>query len=187
MNMASAPAKPAGLVLAGGASRRMGCDKAHLPIKGKPLSDIMAETLRAAGCDPVLISGPGGIKDIYPGQGPLSGIHAAYDHLGKAEAMVIVPVDMPALSAQSLKALIDAEGEAVLYAGQSLPLKLANMPHIRQRLEAILSQDGGDWSIRNFVRVLKAHTLEVAGISARELVNLNTPGDVKTLEQAHET
>ena len=184
--MASAPAKPAGLVLAGGASRRMGRDKARLPIKGKALCAIMAETLRAAGCDPVLISGPGGIKDMYPGQGPLAGIHAAFDHLGKAEAMVIVPVDMPALSAQSLKALIEANGEVVLYAGQSLPLKLANVTHIRQRLEAILSEKGGDWSIRNFVRGLKARPLDAAGISARELVNLNTPDDVKTLEKAHE-
>jgi molybdopterin-guanine dinucleotide biosynthesis protein A len=165
----------------------MGRDKARLPIKGKALCEIMAETLRAAGCDPVLISGPGGIKDIYPGQGPLAGIHAAFDHLGKAEAMVIVPVDMPALSAQSLKALIEADGEAVLYGGLSLPLKLANIPHIRQRLEAILSQDGGDWSIRNFVHGLKARPLDATGISARELVNLNTPDDVKTLEQAHET
>ncbi len=185
--MASAPVKPAGLVLAGGGSRRMGRDKARLPIKGKPLSDIMANTLRAAGCEPVLISGPGGIKDIYPGQGPLAGIHAAFDHLGKAEAMVIVPVDMPALSADSLKALMDEDGEAVLYEGQSLPLKLVNAPHIRQRLETILSEEGGDWSIRNFVRGLNALTLEAAGLNARERINLNTPDDVKILEQAHET
>jgi len=180
-------ARLAGLVLAGGASRRMGRDKARLPIKGKALGEIMADTLRAAGCDPVLISGPNDIQDVFLGQGPLAGIHAAFDHLGKAEAMLIVPVDMPALSAQSLKVLAEAEGEAVFYAGQSLPLKLANAPSIRQRLEAILSQEGGDWSIRNFVCGLNAHTLDTAGLNTRELINLNTLDDVKALEQAHET
>jgi len=185
--MASLRPGLAGLVLAGGASRRMGRDKARLPIRGKMLSEIMVETLRAAGCEPVLISGPGGIKDMYPGQGPLAGIHAAFDHLGKAEAMLIVPVDMPALSAESLKTLAEVDGEAVLYEGQSLPLKLANAPHIRQRLEAILSEEGGDWSIRNFVRGLNARTLEAVGLNARERINLNTPDDVKMLEQAHET
>jgi len=180
-------ARLAGLVRAGGASKRMGRDKARLPIKGKTLGEIMADTLRAAGCEPVLISGPNDIQDVYPGQGPLAGIHAAFDHMGKAEAMLVVPVDMPALSTQSLKVLAEADGEAVLYEGQSLPLKLANARFIRQRLEAILSEEGGDWSIRNFVRGLSAHTLDTAGINTRELINLNTPDDVKTLEQAHET
>ena len=180
-------ARLAGLVLAGGASRRMGRDKARLPIKGKALGKIMADTLRAAGCDPVLISGPNDIKDVFLGQGPLAGIHAAFDHLGKAEALLIVPVDMPALSPDSLKVLAETDGEAVFYAGQSLPLKLANVPHIRQRLEAILSQDGGDWSIRSFVCGLSAHKLDVRGLSVLELTNLNTPDDVKTLEQANET
>jgi len=180
-------ARLAGLVLAGGASRRMGRDKARLPIKGKALGEIMADTLRAAGCDPVLISGPDDIKDVFLGQGPLAGIHAAFDHLGKAEAMLIVPVDMPALSPDSLKVLAEADGEAVFYEGQSLPLKLANARSIHQRLEAILSQEGGDWSIRNFIRGLNAHTVDAVGLNTRELINLNTPDDVKTLEQAHET
>ncbi len=179
-------AKLGGLVLAGGASRRMGRDKAHLSVQGQSLTQIMVSKLRAAGCDTVMVSGPHGIADIYPGQGPLAGIHAAFAHMDDAEAMLIVPVDMPALCVRSLHALGETPGDAVLYKHQSLPLKLVLNDEIRCRLEDILATPDGDWSIRNFVRGLGAHMLDPEVLDRVELTNLNTPDDVKNWEKCRE-
>ncbi len=176
----------AGLLLAGGASRRMGSDKAGLMVRGKTLVDTMTGILRAAGCDPVMLSGPGGIKDIYPGKGPLAGIHAAFDHIGQASALLIVPVDMPDLRANSLKRLTVTSGEAVFYKNQSLPLKLALNDKVKARLETILQTPDADLSIRNFVRELDVRTLAISEISSDELTNLNTPADLKIWEKSSE-
>jgi molybdopterin-guanine dinucleotide biosynthesis protein A len=52
------PAEAAGLVVAGGQSRRMGRDKAVLPWAGSTLLDVALERLRAC-CAPVgILCGP---------------------------------------------------------------------------------------------------------------------------------
>ncbi len=185
--MAMPMARLTGLVLSGGASRRMGRDKAQLVIKGKTLSEIMVGKLCDAGCDPVLISGQCGIKDIYPGQGPMAGIHAAFAHFGNAKAMIVVPVDMPNLRVQSLLRLAKTDGEAVWYQGQSLPIKLENKKHIHALLEKILEENEGDWSIRNFVKNLNGTALLMDEAAVTEWSNLNTPEEFKKMEQTHET
>jgi molybdenum cofactor guanylyltransferase len=187
-NMAIRPMdKIAGLVLAGGASRRMGRDKAKLVLKGKTMVERMTATLHKAGCAPVRISGPGSIKDVYPGKGPLAGMHAALLTIKDAKAIIIVPVDMPELSHKCLQKLSDTAGEAVFFEGQSLPLKLACTDQIIDRLERILRTQDADLSIRNFVRELKATVLDAAEINTRERTNLNTLIDVQNWEKSLET
>jgi molybdenum cofactor guanylyltransferase len=187
-NMAIRPMdKIAGLILAGGASRRMGRDKAKLVSGGKTLVERMAAILQKAGCAPVQISGQSGIKDVYPGMGPLAGMHAAVLAIKEAKAIIIVPVDMPELSHKCLQKLSDTAGEAVFFEGQSLPLKLACTDQILERLERILRSPGADLSIRNFVRGLKATVLDASEVKAQELTNLNTLADVKNWEKSLET
>jgi molybdopterin-guanine dinucleotide biosynthesis protein A/rhodanese-related sulfurtransferase len=47
----------AGVVLAGGASTRMGVDKAFVSVGGRPMVALVADALRAGGCDPVWVQG----------------------------------------------------------------------------------------------------------------------------------
>lgn len=177
----------AGLVLAGGASRRMGRNKAQLSVRGKTLVETMTEVLQAAGCAPVLLSGNGGIPDAYPGKGPLAGMQAAFGHAGEANFLLVVPVDMPDLSADSLKQLAATPGEVVFYKNQSLPLKLTLSDRVKARLEQILQTPDADLSIRNFVSELDVRTLAISEINTRELTNINTQADLKTWEESHET
>lgn len=74
-----------GIVLAGGASRRMGRDKASLPLGGGRVIDAVVAALRGGGCEPVLIVGrcdnPATlalptIPDALPAVGPLGGLAA---------------------------------------------------------------------------------------------------------------
>lgn len=102
-----------GYVLCGGQSSRMGRDKALLPIGGRPLVVWTAELVQQVCGDVTLIgsrakySGLGFplIEDVFPGQGPLSGIHAALVNSGACFSLVL-GCDMPWVSKEFLDRLI---------------------------------------------------------------------------------
>lgn len=94
-----------GLVLAGGRSRRMGRDKALLPIGGRRLVDHVAARL-AEVCDEVLIASGERrlpdvrwrqIPDVRPDAGPLAGILAGLA-AATTPLVAVAGVDMPAVS-----------------------------------------------------------------------------------------
>lgn len=78
------------LLLAGGASTRMGRDKALLDLRGTPVWQHLRDLLLAAGCSDVLISAastsaiPGAFADDVPGLGPLGGLASALLRLDAA-------------------------------------------------------------------------------------------------------
>lgn len=94
-----------GLVLAGGAGRRMGADKALIDVDGRPLVVHVADRL-ATVCAPVLVA-PGArrladltwtqVDDRLAGQGPLAGILGGLA-VATTPLVAVVGVDMPALS-----------------------------------------------------------------------------------------
>ncbi|HKB57514.1 MAG TPA: NTP transferase domain-containing protein [Lacunisphaera sp.] len=109
----TAPWKPdelTGAVMAGGASRRMGQDKALLMLDGEPLWLRQMRVLREAGANRVGIVRqreqaplvlPSGVTlwhDTVIGAGPLAGLHAA---LGACETewLAVLATDMPRIDA----------------------------------------------------------------------------------------
>lgn len=93
-----------GLILAGGRSRRMGTDKALVPLAGRPLAAHVIERL-APQVDELVISrntpladfGVPILPDILGGfNGPLAGVHTALARFPDA-AIVSVAVDLPLL------------------------------------------------------------------------------------------
>jgi molybdopterin-guanine dinucleotide biosynthesis protein A len=109
----------AGFVLAGGRSSRMGQDKALLPWKGSTLIESVAHEVCDAAGNVTLIGSPerygnlgspvcfAVISDRIPGCGPLGGLHAALSAT-TAEWNLLVACDMPAVTSQLLKALLNA-------------------------------------------------------------------------------
>src|SRR5918996_1835147 len=104
-----------GVVLCGGASTRMGRDKALIEIGGKPLVRLVAE--RVAECaDPVLLASGASrrfgslpyeeIADAAPGTGPLAGLVAALS-ASPHDLVVAAAVDMPFVSADIFRLLLD--------------------------------------------------------------------------------
>jgi len=113
----------AGFVLAGGASSRMGEDKALLLLAGRPLVQHAVCLLRETGLQ-VSIAGAGSralaefapiIDDRKPGLGPLAGICAALD-VTAARYAVFLPIDLPLLAPSLITYLIHrarVSGQAV--------------------------------------------------------------------------
>lgn len=109
----------AGLLLTGGASRRMGRDKALIEIGGRRLVDRLAATL-AAVAEPVLEVGPGwsalpAVREDPPGSGPLAAVCAGAAALragGHDGPVLVLAVDMPRVGAGILRLLTERPGAA---------------------------------------------------------------------------
>jgi molybdenum cofactor guanylyltransferase len=113
-DMATAPERQplSAAILAGGKSSRMGRDKALLPLVdgGAPMLAIVLDRLSAVADDLLVVAvdreryepfGARVVPDLYPGGGPLVGIHAAVAH-AKHQHCLVVACDMPFLSAPLL-------------------------------------------------------------------------------------
>ena len=106
-------------MLAGGRSSRMGRDKALLPYRGGALVESVARAVALAAGSAVLVGSPsrhGGLgfpvlPDIYPGEGPLGGILTVLEHADashrRTDWNLIVACDMPELTAEFLRGLLD--------------------------------------------------------------------------------
>src|SRR5689334_12595447 len=106
----------AGIILAGGQSRRMGEDKALLPWRGGTLLEHVAATLSSVTYPVVVVSdeperyrvfGASAVRDLYPGMGPLGGIISGLDVCPEWGYHAVVGCDMPLIEAGLLKFLFE--------------------------------------------------------------------------------
>ncbi|MFL6290792.1 MAG: molybdenum cofactor guanylyltransferase [Thermoanaerobaculia bacterium] len=106
-----------GVVLAGGASTRMGRDKALLEVEGETLLSRAARKLREV-CDEVLIADagrnrlPGSVPD-GPGQGPAAGILGAA-HARPGERLLVLAVDLPRVPVSLLAELAGSDADLAI-------------------------------------------------------------------------
>lgn len=103
-----------GFVLAGAMSRRFGRPKALLELAGEPLARRAVRLLRLVASEVCVVSshpewfegwGVATLVDPEPGGGPLGGIWSALRNTA-AERALVVPCDMPLLTARFLEALL---------------------------------------------------------------------------------
>ncbi|MCG8275083.1 molybdenum cofactor guanylyltransferase [Stenotrophomonas sp. NLF4-10] len=176
----SRPAPPAGIVLAGGLSSRMGRDKALLPWHGRTLLEHMRGLLRQAGAQQVWISGAypafAGIPDRVARCGPLGGLYSVAMAIPDGPAWVVA-VDMPRLAPALLRRLHAAHhGGCTILAGHPLPMLLDIDPACRALLEAMLADPDGPRSLQALQQRLGARRLPLAPGDEACLFNCNTPG-----------
>jgi molybdopterin-guanine dinucleotide biosynthesis protein A len=123
-------ARVGGLLLTGGASRRLGVPKASLERDGERLADRGARVLRAV-CTPVLEVGPSwtslpAVLEQPPGAGPLAAVAAGGARIrreGHVGAVVVLAVDLPFVDERLVTWLADGVGTLVpVVDGQPQPL-----------------------------------------------------------------
>ena len=155
-----------GILLVGGASTRFGSPKADARFEGETLRE-RAWRLLGEVCDERIAVGHDGLAD--PGTGPVAAIAVGL-RAAKRELAVVVPVDMPLLTAEALRLLADACRDAAVAQAGPLPCAVA-----RRTLPAF---ETGERRLRSVLDGLDTARLE---LEERLLANVNTPADLDTL------
>ncbi|MFI5089990.1 MAG: molybdenum cofactor guanylyltransferase [Terriglobales bacterium] len=181
-------------VLAGGRSRRMGTDKAFLQFEGRTLLARALDLLRALTPE-VRIVGPAAkfaphgrvIEDVYPGRGPLGGIHAALS-VSTTELNLILAVDLPFVSEPLLRFIVEQARAAdavvtvpriaggyqplcAVYRRAFATLAQAALEAGRNKIDALFAD--------TTARILEEPELSRFAFSAMMFDNLNTPEDLR--------
>ena len=161
-----------GAVLTGGASTRMGRDKATIEVDGRAMADRVADARRAAGAVEVITIGGarGAIADDVPGEGPLAGIVTAL-RWANGRTVVVAPCDLvdpgPAAFA-ALAAAVEA-GAAVAVPAPDRPLPIA----IADGAALTAAFDGGERAVHRALREVE-HVVVVA-LDAAAVADADTP------------
>jgi molybdenum cofactor guanylyltransferase len=187
----------AGAVLAGGASRRMGRDKATLVVSGVELASLaLAAAARVA--DPVVLVAPEGhparrlaaapVAD--PGRGPLAALAAALAALD-ADHVLVLAGDHPGLRVELLAHLVALAGraEAEAVACRRGP-RLEPLVAVYRRAPALalarsrLADPAGDRSLTGLLGGLRTLVVEEPqwrplDPDGRSFVDLDDPADLE--------
>lgn len=172
-----------GAVLVGGASRRMGRDKALVEVEGVPMASRVAAALDAAGArEVVLIGGTDRrlsrrhVADAHPGEGPLGGVLTALA-ASDADLVVVTACDLPWLDAGTVRALLEGLGAAdVAFARTDRREPLCAVWRRSSAAPALARAfDTGERAIHRAVGGLRVVDIEVG---LRALTNVNTPDDL---------
>lgn len=188
----------AGIVLAGGESRRMGRDKATLPGPrgAATLLEYVVGVLTQR-CDPIFVMAAPGqplpevtariIRDEIRGQGPLPatgrGLRAAAE--AGARYAFVCAVDMPLLSPELIDDLVhlatETKAEVVLpWDGRSHYLASLYRTDLAERIDRLVA--GGARSMRALIDASDAEQIVLP--ESRFLANVNTEADLRALAQA---
>lgn len=163
----------------------MGREKALLPWGGATLGQTVLRAVEAAAGSAVLVGNPcigpllgyPAIPDLYPGEGPLGGILAALAS-SRAEWNLVTACDMPGLSAQFLRGLLEAAersgAAALLPAAPGEPPQPLCAVYRRSARELLgAAFDRGVRKMAEALRELRVEVLPVTEVAWFE--NVNTP------------
>lgn len=192
--------KPAGVILAGGRSSRMGGKrKALLELDGQPLLNYVINCLQAH-TEPLLLSCEGQtrdfdefgleqVPDLLAGfQGPLMGLYSALQHLSETDhhnGLILCPCDAPFIPENLVEVLIDAgKGEhkpvvSVSYRGVLQPtFSLWQSDHLPMVRETVVNKGKG--GLKYLLRELPHQVVEWSPAEPSPFFNVNTREELKT-------
>jgi molybdenum cofactor guanylyltransferase len=191
--MSAVARQQAGFVLAGGGSTRMGRDKALLPHAGSTLLETVAQRVQGAAGSVTIVGSPGRyahfgfpvIADLVEGCGPLGGIFTALS-VTQADWNLVVACDMPAVTEDLLRALLDAAeraGRDILVPATSEGVEPLCAVYHRRALPAVESAiRHKHLKMQDFVSSMEAARWPVAALSLFR--NINTPAQFSEFEEA---
>lgn len=186
------PVECTGVILAGGASRRMGQDKALMILDGKPMIERVALALRSVTQRVIIVADDTAryaeyadqcVPDHYKGVGTLGGIHgglAAAEH----DLIFVVGCDMPFVDPQLVLWFLEAakgwDAVVLKQGGYVDPLHAVYRKSCLPAVEKMIaSGNQRAMSFHPYVRVrnVELSELPATGDSLRSFENVNTRDD----------
>ena len=183
-----------GAVLTGGASTRMGQDKALLTINGVELTSIVANALHGAGAREVLTVGGDlaalssldgvtrSVPDDDPGEGPLAGILTAMRY-SIDDVVVVLACDTPGITSDApitlVAALLSDPEASVAFAqvdGRVQPLTAAWR---KSRAWDLVSKAYADGERAPRFAFANLRTITVDGVVASAVDDVDRPSDLR--------
>ena len=185
-------------ILAGGASRRFGGNKAFANLHGKPLLEHVIDRIRAQTTGPLIINANDpeqyerfGLKvsadDQWPGAGPLAGVYAAMSwarDVGLGQ-VVTVAVDQPHVPMDFVATLLRTGAPAIAASlGRPHPVNALWPANVLAALDGYLAS--GKRSVLGWAESCQARVAEFQALpdAVDPFLNMNTPDDLHTAEQA---
>jgi molybdopterin-guanine dinucleotide biosynthesis protein A len=163
------------LILVGGASARMGEDKAQLDWGGRRGVDLAADLASAAGAQAIVTAGGDYglpfVDDPIKGAGPVGGVIAGGARLvaeGLSHALILA-VDAPSLELADIAPLLAAPDPGAAFTGFPAPAVIA--------LDALPADASPDWPLRRLVERAGLAWLTPPPRAALRLRGANTPGE----------
>ncbi len=181
------------VLLAGGASRRMGQDKATLLWRGVHLWQRQLELLRKLEPGELLVSArkdppwrpadAAFVADVPPSCGPLSGLAAALAQM-RSTHLLVLAVDLPFMNERYLRSLLEqagaGQGVISVMQGRGEPLAAIYPAAALAYCEAAL--EGQEFSLQALMRkLIDPGKLRVVPVSREDeglFRNLNEPRDI---------
>lgn len=173
-------------ILTGGASSRMGQDKAGLKLPdNQPLLEYMFKKYSEY---MVFSSGKSGnnisqhykgVPDIFTTRlGPVAGIISSIMWLANSHPQIkqciFVPVDLPCLSKEDLSMMVEAQYEVAYFKDNPLPLKIKISSEASKVCQNIIAEINllGGYSVYKFIQQFKSR-IELISITSQSLININ--------------
>jgi molybdopterin-guanine dinucleotide biosynthesis protein A len=186
-------------ILAGGRSSRMGRDKAFIELAGRTLLERVIDlagsvtpNVRVVGPQEKFLTVARTIEDVFPGYGPLGGIHAALTYTETALNLILA-VDLPFIERDFLVYLTSQATQTgalvtvARAAGRSQPLCAV------YRREFVLTAEQALKKKTNKIdalfaqvetRVITESEMERMGFSSAMFQNLNTPEELQKADRS---
>jgi molybdopterin-guanine dinucleotide biosynthesis protein A len=164
------------VILTGGASSRMGADKATLDWNGLSAVDRLARVARALGAATVMTVGARAFDLPFveeAGGGPVAGLAAGAARLDAGGRMLALAVDAPTVTPQDLAPLLAAATPGACYEDLHLPLAID--------LAALPAEVGAGWSIYRLIEAVGLARLPCPPGAASRLRGANTPAERELL------
>ena len=178
------------VLLTGGASRRMGFNKALISMGGEPLAVRLARILREAGWEPTILGrAPVDGYRFHPDDeielGPLTAIRA---FVPTSHLVFVLSCDVPLFDgavARALKSRLgDKEAAIPSINGRLQPLCGVYCRHAWERLSLVDSPRIMDWVEALDVEIVNESDLLRLGVQPEWCRGVNTPSELKTLLQS---
>lgn len=188
-----------GVVLAGGSSGRFGADKRTVKIGDRTMFQHVADILRgvfdnvfaAVGgpSDGVIFDETPAVRDVFPGSGPLAGIHAGLS-IGRTPYIFVAGCDMPLIKAGLVRHMASLtpgfDAVAPIVNGRIEPLHAVYASICRSRAQELL--EGGEGAPRALLNSVNTRYVEEEELRRFDpdlagFIGVNTPDDLEEVKR----